>query len=140
MEIATNEEMKEEAIRRLKTLDIFNPYIRKFASKSGIPTFFENYAGFYADQENGLIATIKSVENRYGYLVYALTHERVNGDETWSMLVVSKYKDDWEYELESLGGNRFRVFSYVHNADVQEFSEAGDIGVAAFGGGLKRIF
>lgn len=136
---ATREEMKLEAIRRLEALKIYKPYIRKFASKAGIPTFFESFAGFYADQEPGLLEKVKKVEAEHDYLVYALTHERVEGDEMWSMLVVSKYKDDWDYELTPASAGQFYVFSYVYNIDAPYCSEAGDIVVKSFGGGLKRV-
>lgn len=136
---ATYEEMKLEAIRRLETLGIYKPYIRKFASKATTPTFFEGFAGFYADQEPNLMARIREVENNHKYLVYALTHERIQGDEMWTMLIVSKYKDDWECEISPAGQNQFYVFSFVYNATTPEFSEAGDVVVKSFGGGIVRI-
>ena len=54
---------KEIAVRCLEMLDIYKPYIRKFKSKAGVPCFFENYGGFYADQEEKLWAKIKEIED-----------------------------------------------------------------------------
>lgn len=60
---------KEIAVRCLETLNIYKPYIRKFKSKAGIPCFFENFGGFYADQEPDLYNKIKQVEQEYDCIV-----------------------------------------------------------------------
>ena len=72
---------KEIAVQCMEKLGIYKPYIRKFKSKVGIPCFFENFAGFYADQEPELWTKIKEVEVSYDCLVYVITHEFVDGDE-----------------------------------------------------------
>ena len=56
---------KEVAIQCLEKLNIYKPYINKFKSSKTIPTFFENYAGFYADQEPELMNKIKEIESEY---------------------------------------------------------------------------
>ena len=130
---------KEIAIQCLETLDIYKPYIRKFKSKSGIPTFFENFAGFYTDQEPELYDKIKEVEQEYGILVYAVTHEMTDFGECWSMLCVSKDSENIDECLDRINSNEFYTFSYVWNKSNDMFSEFGDIVVKSFGGGLKRI-
>lgn len=129
---------KEIAIRCLETLDIYKPYIRKFKSKEGIPCFFENFAGFYADQEEKLWNKIKEIEAERGYIVYAITHEFTNGDETWSMLCVPQ-DVTMEDILSETGSNMFYAFAYVWNESAEYFSEAGDIVVRAAYGGIKRV-
>ena len=42
---------KEKAIELLKEMDIYTPYIKGFEEK-GLVCFFENYGGFWIDQEN----------------------------------------------------------------------------------------
>ena len=66
---------KEIAIQCLEKLDIYKPYIRKFKSQQTLPCFFENYGGFWVDQEPELYNKIKEVEKNGEYLVYAVTHE-----------------------------------------------------------------
>jgi hypothetical protein len=136
-------EQKEIAMQCLEKLDIYKPYIRKFKSKAGIPCFFENFGGFYVDQEPEIWNKVKEVEKENGGLVYALTHERTNIGETWSMLYVPKDCETVEDVIDkcnSLPGSRdFYVFAYVWNKSDDWCSEFGDIVVRSFGGGIRRI-
>lgn len=131
---------KEIAIQCLEKLEIYKPYIRKFKSKAGIPCFFENYGGFYADQEEELYAKIKEVEAKYECLVYAITHEFTQFGETYSMLCVPRDLEPAEELLIDAGmENYYYAFSYVWNRTEEYFSEFGDIIVRTFGGGIKRV-
>ena len=132
---------KEIAISCLEKLDIYKPYIRKFKSKAGIPCFFENYAGFYADQEPKLYEKIKEIEKEYNCLVYAITHEYSSIGETWSMLCVSQEAESFEdYIFEFDKPNCFYTYAFVWNENAPYCSEFGDIVVHTFGGGIKRIY
>lgn len=131
---------KDIAVECLERLDIYKPYIRKFKSKVGIPCFFENYAGFYADQEPDIWAKIKEVEKEYGCLVYAITHEITDFGECWSMLCVSKDSKEVCDCLVQSTINRFYVYAYVWNTQNECFSEFGDIDVRAAFGGIKRMY
>jgi hypothetical protein len=133
-------EQKDIAIKCLEKLNIYGPYVRKFQSKKTIPCFFENFGGFYADQEPELWSKIKEVEDEYGCLVYAVTHEFFEFGECWSMLCVSK---DTEHVEDCLGAfgrhNTFYAFAYVWNQTDERLSEFGDVVVQSFGGGIKRV-
>lgn len=129
---------KEIAVRCLEMLDIYKPYIRKFKSKAGVPCFFENYAGFYADQEEKLWTKIQEIERERGYVVYAATHEFTNGDETWSMLCVPQ-NTELDDILDRINSQEFYAFAYVWNKSAEYFSEAGDIIVRSAFGGIKRV-
>ena len=134
---------KEVAIQCLEKLDIYKPYIRKFKSAAGIPCFFENYAGFYVDQEPEIHSKINEIEAEYKCLVYAITHEITNIGETWSMLCVPQDNDGVDDLLikfnASIGNGEFYAFAYVWNKSDDYLSEFGDIVVRAVYGGLKRI-
>lgn len=131
---------KEIAISCLEKLDIYKPYIRKFKSKASMPCFFENFGGFWADQETELWNKIKEVEQETGCLVYAITHEHFQGlGETWSMLCISQNPDTASDFIMNAGIGKFYVYSYVWNKDWPDCSEFGDIVVQSFGGGIKRI-
>jgi hypothetical protein len=137
--MATREEMKQEGIRRLQMLDIYKPYIRKFSSKATTPTFFENFGGFYADQEPDLMNKVKEIEANGKYLVYAITHEYIDGMRMWTFLLVSDDKDYREDEFEKLNVYDSCAFCWVENEDIPGFSEFGDSCFKSFGGGIKRI-
>ena len=136
-------EQKEIAVSCLEKLDIYKPYIRKFKSKAGIPCFFENYAGFYVDQEPEIYNKLKEIEEEFGCLVYAITHEITNLGELWSMLCVPRECEGVEEiigNFNSSNRNDFYAFTYTWNKTMPMFSEFGDIVVRSFGGGLKRIY
>ena len=130
---------KEIAVECLYKLDIYRPYINRFKSKAGTPCFFEHYAGFYADQEPELWAKIKEVEDEFGCLVYAVTHEILDFGNCWSMLCVRKDTKEVTDCLVQNTISRFYAFAYVWNKSNDTFSEFGDIAIQAFGGGIKRI-
>lgn len=131
---------KEIAISCLEKLDIYKPYIRKFKSKAGTPCFFENFGGFYADQEPELYSKIKEIEKEYGVLVYAVTHEFTEFGECWSMLCISQNPESLMDYLDLIEGTKqFYAYAYVWNKTEPMFSEFGEVVVKSFGGGIKRI-
>ena len=132
---------KEIGIQCLEKLNIYKPYIRKFKSKVGTPCFFENFGGFYVDQEPKLFSKIKEVERDYNVLVYGVTHEFTEFGECWSMLCISQNPDSIDdFISESIPySGRFYVYSYVWNETEPMFSKFGDIVVQSFGGGIKRV-
>ena len=130
---------KEIAIACLEKLDIYKPYITKFKSKAGVPCFFENFAGFYVDQEPEIFAKVRELEEEHGCLVYALTHEITNLGETWSMLCIPQSAEGIEDVLGSFNSVEYYAFSYTWNKSCPQFSELGDVVVMARFGGLKRV-
>ena len=130
---------KELAIKCMEKLDIYKPYINKFKSEKTMPCFYENFAGFWADQEPELWSKIKEIEKENSLLVYAITHEITNLGETWSMLCVPESAESLEDVIGSFNQREYYAFAYVWNKSNPLFSEFGDIVIKAFGGGLKRI-
>lgn len=133
---------KEIAIECLEKLDIYKPYINKFKSND-IPCFFENFGGFYVDQEPEIYEKVKEVESKHDCLVYALTHEFCEFGETWSMLCVPRdvesIDDCLMAYINNTDYNSYYAFSYVWNKTEELFSEFGDVVVTCLGGGIKRI-
>lgn len=82
-----NTAKKEKAIQLLKEMDIYKPYIKGFEEK-GTVCFFENYGGFWIDQEPELYAKMKEIEKKFSCLVYAVTHEFTPFGECYSFLIV----------------------------------------------------
>ena len=128
---------KEMALKLLKKLDIFQPYIDGFKENNQV-CFYENYAGFWICQEPAAFKKMKEIEQKYGCTVYAATHEFTKFGELYSFLIVTKYKEEWTSLIKS-HGNEHSVFAYVWNQDDNFCSEFGSIVVRSLGGGIKRI-
>ena len=133
----TEQERKEKAIEIMKQLDIFKPYIKGFKEESNV-CFFENFGGFWAYQEPKLMKKVKEIEKKYNCTVYAITHEFTDFGECYDFLVVTDYKDEWEYLIEKYGLHHM-TFAYVWNKTDNDCSEFGTIAIQSFGGGIRRI-
>lgn len=59
---------KEKAIELLKRMDIYKPYIQGFRDSDKV-CFFENFGGYWIDQEPKLYEKMKSLEQKYNCLV-----------------------------------------------------------------------
>lgn len=128
---------KEKAIEFLKKMDIYKPYIKGFEEKGAV-CFFENYGGYWIDQEPELYAKMKEIENKYQCRVYAVTHEVTDFGELYDFLIVTNYPEELDTLVYS-NGNRHTAFAYVWNKDDDWCSEFGSVTVQSFGGGIKRI-
>ena len=133
----TLEEKKLKAIELMTKLDIYKPYIKGFKEENEV-YYFEEFAGFWAFQEPELVKKIKEIEQKHNCLVYAVTHEFTEFGECYDLLLVSDYKEEWDYELEKISPNTYSAFAYVWNKDDEWCSEFGSIGIQSFGGGVKR--
>ena len=127
--------LKEKGAKYLEQLGIYKPYIRSFRAKDRKVCFFEGFGGFWDYQEPEIMAKREQIEEGGEHIVYAITHERIQGEDMWSFLLASKDEED----LTPLGGNAFEAFAYVWNRDDDWCSEYGYINVKSFGGGISRI-
>ena len=134
-----NERQKEIAIQCLEKLDVYKPYINKFKMRKTLPCFFENFGGFWVDQEPKLYNKIKEIEAEFGCLVYAVTHELTDFGECWSMLCVNKGAEEMSEVLGAFNTGEYYAFAYVWNVQNELLSEFGDVVVATRLGGIKRI-
>ena len=132
-----HEERKNYAIKLLKKLDIYEPYIEGFEKENKV-CFFERFAGFWVYQEPEVEKKMKEIEANFKCTVYAITHEYTEFGECYSFMYVSDYKSEWSNTLIKDGCNYY-AFAYVWNKTYEEFSEFGTIGVRSFGGGITRI-
>ena len=128
---------KEKAIELLKELDIYTPYIEGFKERDKV-CFFENFGGFWIDQEPEVYAKMKELEKKYSCLVYAVTHEFTEFGELYDFLIVTDYPEEWDTLVYSQG-NRHTAFAYVWNKDDDWCSEFGSVIVESFGGGIRRV-
>ena len=133
----TKENKKIKALKFLKQLGIYAPYIEGFRERDEV-CYFEYFGGYWAWQDEELMAKIKEIEEEYNCMVYAITHDYTEFGECYSFLLVTDYEEEWDYLFEK-SGNEFYVFAYVWNKDDEWCSEFGTIGIKSFGGGIKRI-
>lgn len=128
---------KKKAIELMKKMDIYKPYIRGFEESNKI-CFFEQYGGYWAEQEPALYEKIKEFEKEYDCIVYAVTHELTEFGELFDFLIVTDDPDEWD-DIVYSEGNRHMVYAYVWNKTDDFCSEFGSITIQSFGGGIKRI-
>ena len=128
---------KEKALKLMKELNIYRPYIKGYAEKDRV-CFFESFGRFWVDQENELYAKMKEIEKKHKCKVYAITHEYTEFGELYDFLIVTDYPEEWDTLVYSQG-NRHTAFAYVWNKDDDWCSEFGSIALQSFGGGIRRI-
>lgn len=133
-----NDNQKAKALEIMRRLDIYKPYINGFKN-SGRVCFFENYGGFWVDQEPLILSKIKELEEKYKCLVYAVTHEKTNIGEMYDFLIVSAHHEEWDDTIFQTATRTFYAYAYVWNVDDDYCSEFGDIVISCLGGGIKRI-
>lgn len=135
--VLTREEMKAKALEYMKKLDICKPYIKGFKDKGDV-CFFERYGGYWLWQEKEPMAKLKELEERHGFLVYAVTHEITSFGECWSFIYVPKYEEEQEYAFQDYNGG-YIVPAYVWNKSDEDMSEFGDIAIRSGYGGIVRV-
>lgn len=133
----TREQRKEQAVKLMQQLDIYKPYINGFKQSNKV-CFFENFGGFWVDQEPEIEQKMKEIEKEYDCTVYAITHEYTSIGEFYDFLIVSQDDEEWEDLVEEYQ-NDYAAYAYVWNKSDDWCSEFGTIVVKRFGGGIKRI-
>lgn len=136
----TKEQMKENAVRNLITLDCYKPYKEKFR-RSGVVTMYEDCIGFYVDetQNRDVLEIIKKTEEEHNGLVYAVIHNYTEFGECYTLLWQTRYEEDDEWSVEKVREHGYYVWAYVYNKDFPEYSEFGTVAIMSVFGGLNRI-
>lgn len=126
---------KEEAIKRMKALGIFNETIRQF-QKEDLVSYSEPPMGanYWLDEEQQKL--VKAFEEEYDALVYFVIRSYTMLGRMDAFLYVSDHEEEWEMDNEDI--NDGYTMSYVHNYDMTDCSEFGSIGVQERFGGLVR--
>ena len=127
--------MKSEAIKRMKMLSLDQEIISQYLD-ADIVVCSDNGIHF---TEVPPEITKQSIEwqQKFGSLVYHVIHAYIFGLETYELLSVSPYKEDWKFEKGIIENSWVMVHSI--NLTVPENSESGSIHVVNNHGCLKRI-
>ena len=79
---------------------------------------------------------IKEWEKVYNSLVYHIIHDYTNIGELYTLLYVSKYEEEWEYDNTDIEAEE--PICYVINKDDEYSSEFGHCIIKPANGGLER--
>lgn len=130
------ETKKMEAIKRMKALDLYKPYIKAFEKENKI-FMSEMTGGVYEfDDDAELIAKVKAFEEENNALVYHIIRTMTQFGELYSFLYVSQYEEEWEMDNADIEDGY--ALAYVWNKTYEWCSELGSIGVAGKFGGIVR--
>lgn len=137
--MATREQMKEEANKRIKMWNLHKNPVNEFinegkinlSEKAPIPGIL-----YWLDEEQEKM--VKEFEEQNNCLVYHVIHDYTNIGELYTLLFVSAYDEEWEMDIESIKENV--PFCYVINKDAPWCSEFGSCYIVPANGGLERRF
>lgn len=143
-EIATPEQRKAEAIKRMNVLGIFDPVIEEFKSDGTIQYSEPSKIGgsdvgalYWLHNEPEWLKLVEEFEKQYNSTAYHVVHSYTSFGEMLSILYVSQYPEEWEMDNYDIKDGY--VMTYTINLDAPDCSEFGTIVVQKASGGLVRV-
>ena len=142
METITKTEAREEAVKRMKLLNIFPQTINEFEDE-GTVNYSDYGCGILYWLDDSMKKMVSKFEDDHNAVVYHVIHDRTAFGELLSLLFVGVDEQEyWEEEREELqdrseDGNIY-TRAYVYNLSEPMFSEYGYIGITPKNGGLRR--
>ena len=138
MSKATRDEMKLEALRCMKLLNMGEEVLKWF-EKDSIPYLSYSAKGearAFSDNEMEVIA---DAEERYDgeIMIYHVIRNKVFGEDMLTMLYVSQEKDEWSGNFTKLEDGSFLTYAYVDS--VIEDGVGSVIIAPAEGPGVVRV-
>ena len=125
---------KQEALSRMRMLDIYYPAIKEFEKENVINVSEHGGILFWLDDEQQEM--IKRFEEKYNAVVYHVIHNYTEFGELYSLLYVSQHENEWDYDKDDIKHNI--ALCFVVNKDEECFSEFGSIGIRPQFGGVIR--
>lgn len=125
-----------EAIKRMKLWKVENKIISNLKDKNKL--YMSVHGQDIVELGEKEIEFVKRFEESTGYFVYHLILNNVGFGEFYTILYVSNYDKDWEYDIEDIKENKAIV--YVTDLKEIEFKEFGCVGIKSNNGILKRIW
>ena len=128
---------KEEALKRMKALKLFDPCIKSFKNKDEVQ-LSEYTGGLYEFSGNAeLTERVREFEKEYNALVYHVIHSPTTFGDLYNLLYVSDHQEEWDMDNEDI--KDFYVMCYVWNKTDDWCSEFGTIAVQPRFGGIVRV-
>ena len=137
MNTAFREKQKAEALARMAMLGLHPNVIREFKDEE-VLNLSEGIGALYwlDDEEKKMVEEFH--EEHEESLVYHVIKSYTSIGLMYSLLYVSKYEEEWEWDREDL--KEGSVLAYVVNRDMPDCSEFGSIGFRKNIGGLIRTW
>lgn len=132
---ATKEQMKQEALARMKLLGLQYNVIRDFEAKETIYYSLGTLGLLYL-AFGEVVKVVQKFENQTGYLVYHVIDNYTSIGHMLTLLYVSTEMDEWSADKQDLQGGY--PLAYVENMTYPDCSEFGSVGVKPFNGGVVR--
>lgn len=125
---------KQEAIHRMKMLNLHGNVLREFEQEDRLN--MSEYGGFLYWLDSDQQAIVDEFEAEWNALVYHVIHSYTSIGEMLTLLYVSNYPEEWEYDRLDLAEGY--PLAYVKNLDDPYLSEIGSVGIERRIGGLIR--
>ena len=128
---------KEEAIKRMKAMNIYSDAIKQFKNADIVMVSEPPLGGLFwlNDEEKEMVSKFEQENNA---LVYLVVRSFTNLGIMDNIFYVSDYQDEWFMDNADLNENYACV--YVINYDMPDCSEFGTIAWKSVGGGVLRVF
>ena len=127
------ERKKQEALNRMKTLNLFENAIRDFQQDNKV-NMSECGFLYWLDEEQTKM--VSEFETEHNALVYHVIHNYTEFGELLTFFYVSDHEEEWGYDRADLKDGY--ACAYVKNLDEDAFSEFGSVAFKEQFGGLVR--
>lgn len=128
---------KQEAIKRMKMLELHHDCIEAFEKKDEVWLSENNGILFDLSHRPFLLQKIKEIEQEHNFLVYHGILTPTNLGTLVTLFYVSEYQDEWQLDYDDMKEDY--ACCYVLNLDDDICSEIGSIQYKKINGGLIRI-
>lgn len=130
----TREQMKAEAVKRMKALNILGRTREEFRRSNKVNKSIRGILYWLDDEE---AAKVAEIEEEHNVLVYHVIKSVTTIGTMYSMLYVNAHSEEWEYDWNDL--REGYAVAYVYNEDMPDCSEFGTIGIRPAFGGVLRV-
>jgi len=130
------QKQKEEAIKRMKALDMLEQPIKEFIEEDKLNLSEGPGLLYWLNEEEQEM--VKKFEEQNDAVVYHVIKSNSSIGLMYSLLYVSQYLEEWEMDSSDLGDNT--ALAYVVNMNMPDCSEFGTIGIKPMNGGVVRTW
>ena len=127
------ERKKQEALDRMKMLNLFENAIRDFQQDNKVNMSECGFLYWLDDEQKQYVSEF---ETEHDALVYHVIHNYTEFGELLTFFYVSDQEEEWKYDRADLKDGY--ACAYVKNLDEEAFSEFGSVAFKEQFGGLVR--